>query len=731
MADTVKIPIEVDLKGKALPDIKRELDLVKQSLNDMRRAGLENTEAFKSQLSVGGQLKTRYTELAKEQRNFGEATKMSKFQLWEFGENIAVVAAGMLGAIKLIGDFTKKLYDIALAGAEFGVLKENFDRLNGGIENANKNLELFRKASSGNLDDKEIIKLSNTMQVLGYTTKEQAQMFDLSERASDTFGTSIEESNNMLLRFFETGRGKTLYQMGIDINLVNDKVEQYAKSLGTTTKELTAEQQQTIRARITFEEYGDSLVNINKKQQDNADKLAGLTKAVVNFKDAFGNAMASVVVGSASLDETTKKAGELGDKVGSLAGILINVSSVFNSYFNPLTAPFILAYDAVMKLKSALVYFGIGSSGKVYDAGMDNTIKNALERNKQKKEEYDLQYSINERIAKQEIENRKLPKSVSTGSKGSDNLKEDEATIQKIISATKEEIENLKWKNLLNSESFDLKLKELETNKGLIKDTKDENDYLTAQNELIKERIKLVFGRGLTGGTFQGDTTPEREAKTYEKTIPKEDPFTSILNLQTAIAYNNALVTIGDSFQSLFQGITEGGDNSVSAWNNFLKSIVNSFITSIQAMILAASAALLAKGITTFGISLIADSPMLAAAWLALEAAKGVIAGFSTGGLFRGAGGVDNNLIAVTDNEYIVNPRATAKWKPFLDMINFGDASPTSNNYGRYANGGIVSGSGSPNITVIVQSELERAKAVRTLYNVNKEVDYYTGRKNT
>ena len=63
-----------------------------------------------------------------------------------------------------------------------------------------------------------------------------------------------------------------------------------------------------------------------------------------------------------------------------------------------------------------------------------------------------------------------------------------------------------------------------------------------------------------------------------------------------------------------------------------MKSVVSAFLTSVQAMLLGAEGAAAAKGITSFGLSLITDLPAIAGAWLALEAAKGIIAGLAHGG---------------------------------------------------------------------------------------------------
>jgi len=86
---------------------------------------------------------------------------------------------------------------------------------------------------------------------------------------------------------------------------------------------------------------------------------------------------------------------------------------------------------------------------------------------------------------------------------------------------------------------------------------------------------------------------------------------------------------LSKSVNIFFKSLTEG---KAAPFNNFLKSVVSTFLTSIQAMLLGAEGAAAAKGITTFGLSLITDLPAIAGAWLALEAAKGIIAGLAAGG---------------------------------------------------------------------------------------------------
>jgi hypothetical protein len=89
---------------------------------------------------------------------------------------------------------------------------------------------------------------------------------------------------------------------------------------------------------------------------------------------------------------------------------------------------------------------------------------------------------------------------------------------------------------------------------------------------------------------------------------------------------------LSKAVNSFFKSLTEG---KAAPFNKFIKSVVSTFLTSIQAMLLGAEGAAAAKGITTFGLSLITDLPAIAGAWLALEAAKGIIAGLAGGGTAR------------------------------------------------------------------------------------------------
>ena len=89
---------------------------------------------------------------------------------------------------------------------------------------------------------------------------------------------------------------------------------------------------------------------------------------------------------------------------------------------------------------------------------------------------------------------------------------------------------------------------------------------------------------------------------------------------------NGVVGSMGNLFASLVPP-----QAALSPLEQFMKQIVITFINAVQGLVLAAAAALPAKGITTFGISMITDAPLLAAAYAALEIAKGFIGRFAKG----------------------------------------------------------------------------------------------------
>lgn len=180
-----------------------------------------------------------------------------------------------------------------------------------------------------------------------------------------------------------------------------------------------------------------------------------------------------------------------------------------------------------------------------------------------------------------------------------------------------------------------------------------------------------------------------------QKIGPPKKAFEAIFNKKNIgmmKVFDETLQGVGQNIGSFFTGLAQGNPD---AFKQFLKSIVNTFITSIQAMILASKAAAGAKAIGSFGLSLIKDAPLLAAAWVALEAAKGIIQGLNKGGAVQGFGDTDTVPAMLTPGEYVIKKSVVNKFGTgFFEWINGGGL--TNSLAGHYAGGGMVAGRTKP-----------------------------------
>lgn len=288
MQEDITIRIKQVLEGNSLPEARAMLRQLREEMNNTDRSTKEGEASYKALSVATGRLTEHVRGLSREQKGLSYEVNKSDEQLASFSAHITLVANGVASAYQLMSDAGKKAFDIMLKGAEFQNLYDKFIEFEGGIENANKTLSQFQTAAAGGMDDAELIKYSNTMKSLGYNTTTTTKILDFAERRSDELGTTIEGANDILLRFFETGKGKGLYQYGIDVGDVNKKMSEMTGLTEKQIKELDTEIATRLRSDATLALYGNSLDDINNKQKDNADKLQSLNTTFKNLATSIG-----------------------------------------------------------------------------------------------------------------------------------------------------------------------------------------------------------------------------------------------------------------------------------------------------------------------------------------------------------------------------------------------------------------------------------------------------------
>ena len=203
----------------------------------------------------------------------------------------------------------------------------------------------------------------------------------------------------------------------------------------------------------------------------------------------------------------------------------------------------------------------------------------------------------------------------------------------------------------------------------------------TGTNKSIKETTELVKNLGKEAFSVSGalKTIAQLDLSTFQPLVLVDEVAilrqrvveeTQIMQEALSEFANGAITAMGSFFGSLVPP-----QNALSPLQQFLKSIALSFINSVQTMILASAGAASAKGITSFGLSLITDLPLLAAAWASLEAAKGFIGSFADGSdMLRIAGNrsSDSGIARVSNGEMIMNARAVQRNYPSLQAMQRG-----------------------------------------------------------
>ncbi|HRI48506.1 MAG TPA: hypothetical protein PK559_15475, partial [Ignavibacteriaceae bacterium] len=235
------------------------------------------------------------------------------------------------------------------------------------------------------------------------------------------------------------------------------------------------------------------------------------------------------------------------------------------------------------------------------------------------------------------------------GSKTSSEKPEDE--FAKALNLIEQQVKLFELTRGLKGISLQQAKKELE----LLESQADTIDRQVQYYSLLNELIEKIYSKNsyIKSEKILTMRSPDREPVSL---IPEREgykmSFVDEAGLRLQQAFNDTLEDSVSLIGEFFQGLSSGNPD---AFKEFMKRIVVTFLTSVQAMLVGAKGASAAKGITTFGLSLITDMPMLAAGYLALEAAKGIIMGLNKGGVVPGSGDTDSVPAMLTPGEVVIS----------------------------------------------------------------------------
>lgn len=548
----IRIDITSNLDNKGTKDLRSELEVVTDEMDKLRASGQTGTQAFDLLKNRAGELTEKLKGVSRENKGLDADLKTSSKSLLALGRDITIVTAGLR-------QFGASMKTALNEGAEFGVLKDNFAEIEGSVEAATEKLKLLRNASSGNLDDKELIQYSNKMKLLGFNSDETAKLLDIVEVQSDKVKIGFEQGEKILQRYLLTGRDKSLMELGINVSAVSDKIKEQTGLTTKQVKELDEETQQRIRLNAVLALQIGTTGNLNEKVKDNADKIKSVETALknvtLNYQYTIANGIVkyseALGISNSVMEGAIGKVGFLGKTLAELLPILMGLKIAFPAAFSSLGAlggPIALftssigllvaqLQSAIMILQGDNIWDAISNNwiGKItkkvfgltddplevdnsefWDDSMDDGKKREQEkRDKLIKEDKDKRDKAN-------IDNLNKVKTPKSGKTDTEVKKEEKNAVDELIKSIELELKTKELEIGLNEDNKillnDLKLQQQDLYKNSIDKLKNELNT----NIVVEERIKLIeklidlakkldkVGRGEQRGNRPDRTPSER-----------------------------------------------------------------------------------------------------------------------------------------------------------------------------------------------------------------------------
>ncbi|MBK6773419.1 MAG: hypothetical protein IPG78_15080 [Ignavibacteria bacterium] len=285
--ENIIVNVESKYKDKGLAELKKILSGTNLAMNNMEKAGKQNSDSFIKLQARTIALNQKINELKKSYTDVGKATKTVHADTGKLSGGVKNLVSSLpllsLGLAGVAAGIVKFGVDSFKMGADFQELRSNF------IGSA-KDLELFRKATAGTVSDGGLIQLSNYASDLGVSLKDQALLFSLAEDASDKYGGTTEDNFQRVINATD-GSARGLRAIGIGVKEYNQELEKLLPNNVKNIDDLDAETQQQIRLEAIIKVKGITIDDVNKKQQSNADVIAGSIKLYETFTINVGLAV--------------------------------------------------------------------------------------------------------------------------------------------------------------------------------------------------------------------------------------------------------------------------------------------------------------------------------------------------------------------------------------------------------------------------------------------------------
>ncbi len=270
--------------------------------------------------------------------------------------------------------------NFARSGAKTQQLQTEFERMTGSMGlNAEAVKNAMVEASAGTISSQDLLLSSNKAMALGVTKNmdDFTTIMEIARKKGKAMGLDTKQAFDDLVTGLGRGSPMILDNLGITLK-VGEAYEQYAKSIGKATNELTAaEQKQAIISKVV-KQGRQEIEETGRATLSTAERYQQLSASLQNTKDAIGEALLPVmekmldIVGPivAKVQAWVEKNPELAAKIGIAAAAIAGLVAVVGTLgllltpviagFTLLISPVGLVIAAVAGLAAGLIYLGGG-----------------------------------------------------------------------------------------------------------------------------------------------------------------------------------------------------------------------------------------------------------------------------------------------------------------------------------------------------------------------------------
>lgn len=389
MSNKGNIDVELLLKTDAFSKgITTAIKMLDQLHKQGQKLGVFPQMDMKESIKNVQDLNKENDQFQKKTADASQTTKKFEGDVRDAGRGLAEQKKEMSGARTESENFVVTLRDVGLAIDGIKQIKgvfDNFKRefVDAGLttkvlrsywKGTEEDLRLLRKATSDNISDGGLIKLSNYAEDLGMKLKEQSLFFHLADVAADKYGITIEQAFEKVIQATE-GSARGVSALGIEKTKFQQRVRQLVEEYGklnpmydennklikTTETNLDAEEIKRLRMQAILELTGVTMEHVTNAQKDSVDELLQFSTAADNAKDNIGRLVGEGLISLLKTLGLTKEA------TRDTTGYIIAMGGAMADWL-PVIAMLKIAFPALGTKIAASI--GVGSGAWLAIAGL-------------------------------------------------------------------------------------------------------------------------------------------------------------------------------------------------------------------------------------------------------------------------------------------------------------------------------------------------------------------------